>query len=579
MSDTAGHKLFMAKEDFRRARRRAALEAVLARLMGRSAELLSYEDVKRRLKPIGSTEKGYQEIPLDKIVGSVGRYQDFTRSFLPRDKSSEHRWARVKVAMTKYGFDPIEVYQVGDAYFVKDGNHRVSIARRMGNDTIPAYVTEIRTKVPFSSLMEPDDLIRQTEYADFLEHSQLDKSRPDADLTVSLPGRYSILEQQIDAYQHVLEETHGEPVDFPEAAAAWYDNIYLPVVHVIRQEGILRDFPDRTETDLYLWIVKHREELTEALGWEIAPEDAASNLAEKESTQSERLLARVSGKIKEALTPGPLELGPETGDWRRVRVDRRQDDFLFNDIMVAHNGEAAGWQALEQALVVAKREEGRVIGLHVVPSDEQVESDEVAQMRARFRRHCEEAGIPGYFVVKEGEVASTVAYLAGWTDLLVATLSHPPAPQPLARLTSGFRSLVRRCPRPMLVLPDDAVSELNSALLAYDGSAKAEEALYVATYLAAQWSIPLVVVTVLAEDTTAETLERARAYLTKHGVEAAFEEHEGPVAETILQRAKHHDSALILMGGYSFSVPYQAVLGSVVDQVLREARRPLLLCR
>jgi hypothetical protein len=130
--------------DFRRARFRAKLEQVLARLSGRSAELLEYEQVRRRLQATSQVKRGLQNIPLDAVVGSVGRARDYTRSFLPRQDEDEDRWAKIKVAMTGLvGLPPIEVYQIDQAYFVLDGNHRVSVARQLGATYIQAYVTEI----------------------------------------------------------------------------------------------------------------------------------------------------------------------------------------------------------------------------------------------------------------------------------------------------------------------------------------------------------------------------------------------------------------------------------------------------
>ena len=72
-----------AKEDFHRARRQAALQQVYNRMTGKSDELLSYDDVRRALKAKNPIERGLQEIPLDAIVGSVGRYADFIVSQLP----------------------------------------------------------------------------------------------------------------------------------------------------------------------------------------------------------------------------------------------------------------------------------------------------------------------------------------------------------------------------------------------------------------------------------------------------------------------------------------------------------------
>ncbi len=177
--------------DFQEARRRAALEDLKARLTGKSDDLLSYEEVQDLVQPDGSTSRGLQEIPLDAIVGSVGRYRDFTRSFLPRLESNKHRWANVKLrALYRGGVSPIEVYQLGDVYFVLDGNHRVSVARQLGAETIQAYVTQVHSRVPLSDDVHTDELIIKTRYARFLDATALDQSRPGLNLLVTAPGQY-----------------------------------------------------------------------------------------------------------------------------------------------------------------------------------------------------------------------------------------------------------------------------------------------------------------------------------------------------------------------------------------------------
>jgi len=125
-----------------------------------------------------------------------------------------------------------------------------------------------------------------------------------------------------------------------------------------------------------------------------------------------------------------------------------------------------------------------------------------------------------------------------------------------------------------------ASSHLDRALLAYDGSPKADEALFVATYLSCRWKITLVVVTVIETGrTTSETLARAQGYLETHEVQATFVKESGPIAEAILKTAKEHESDLIVMGGYGFSPVLEVVLGSTVDQVLRTSRQPMLICQ
>ena len=188
-----------ALEDFRRARRRAAMEEILSRLTGKSTDLLPYEQVSQMLRVTKSEPRGLQEIPLDAIVGSVARYTDFTRSFLPRHDATQERWARVEMAASDpRGLPPIDVYQIGQVYFVADGNHRVSVARRLGANTILAHVTQVHTKVTLTPDVSPDDLILKAEYADFLESTRLDQVRPhplrvswgQADLGVTVPGQY-----------------------------------------------------------------------------------------------------------------------------------------------------------------------------------------------------------------------------------------------------------------------------------------------------------------------------------------------------------------------------------------------------
>ena len=184
-----------AIEDFRRARFRAKVEQVLARLTGESADLLEYDEVRKKLRASGQVSRGLQDIPIENIVGSVGRYADFTRSFLPRQDEDERRWAGVKMAMEGLtGVPAIEVYKIGDAYFVLDGNHRVSVARRGGATHIQAHVIEIETRVPLSPDVKPDDLVLKSEYVEFLEQTRLDRVRPDADLSVSVPGQYQTTE-------------------------------------------------------------------------------------------------------------------------------------------------------------------------------------------------------------------------------------------------------------------------------------------------------------------------------------------------------------------------------------------------
>ncbi|MEK7324602.1 MAG: universal stress protein [Chloroflexota bacterium] len=564
-----------AKEDFRRARQKAALQEIMARLTGKSTALLSYEEVARKLRTAGQAARGLRDIPLDAIVGSVGRYSDFTRNFLPRQDSDEQRWADVKTAVAdprRGGLPPIEVYQIGEAYFVLDGNHRVSVARQMGATTIDAYVVEVKTRVPLTPDVQPDDLIIKAEQAEFLEKTRLDVSRPDADFTLTAPGQYSQLEEEIEIHRQLL----GSEAPFDEAAAHWHDAVYMPVVLMIREKGMLRDFPGRTEADLYLWILRYRSELEEELGWQIRPEAAASDL----STQFAPKPQSAANRLLNTILPDTLTSGPTPGEWRKDKLADRYIDRLFADVLVPLSGEETGWCALEQALVLARREESRLHGLHILSTPEEAGSETALTVQARFNQQCSEAGLNGSLAIEAGEIARKICERSALTDLVVLNLAYPPSSQWLARLGSGFRAIIRKCARPVLAVPGQA-SPLESALLAYDGSLKSKEALFVATYLTEMWKIPLTVLTVAeADHTTPETQNHAKAYLELHEVQAAFINVEADsVPEAILKAADENQSDLIIMGGYRAHPVVEAMLGSSVDRILRESNRPMLICQ
>lgn len=570
-----------AGEDFRQARRRAALQEIMSHLTGRSAELLSYEEVRQKLRGLEGSAKVLKDIPLAAIVGSVGRYREFTRSFLPRKTIRSDRWVRVKMAMTSLrGVPPIEVYQIGKVYFVQDGNHRVSVARQMGLTQIQAYVTEVKTKVPLSPEIQPDELILKAEYTDFLAHTRLNERRPGVELSVTVPGRYPVLLEHIDVHRYFLGLEQKREVPYEEAVIHWYDTVYLPVVQVIRERGILRDFPHRTEADLYLFISQHRAELEEALGWEISAAAAATDLTDRFNLRSPQTATPARKRLRAALTADEkMELNASQAQAGKAPQAARREQRVVTDILVAIDGKETGWNTLEQAFVVARREGARLQGLHVVSSGTQRNSEWVQRIQAEFKHRCQTAGMRGRLAIDVGERATSICERARWTDLVIASLTHSLPTQRLVRLGSEFRTLIQHCPRPVLAVPETP-SSLDQVLLAYDGSPKAEEALYIATYLAGWWNTALVVVTVSENGSAAaRTQVPAKRYLKMHAVQAEFRQEKGLVADSILKTAEVHKSNLILMGGYGVDPPLEVVLGSTVDQVLRESLCPVLICR
>jgi len=556
--------------DFQEARRRAALEDLKARLTGKSDDLLSYEAIRDLLQTESSTSRGLQDISLDAIVGSVGRYHDFTRSFLPRRESDQHRWANVKLkAIYQGGFPPIEVYQLGANYFVLDGNHRVSVARQLGADTIQAYVTEVHSRVPLSLDAEPDELIIKARYARFLDYTSLDKTRPGLDLLVTAPGQYRRLEEQVEAHRRLLAQRQGREASLAEAAAAWYDAVYLPVIQVVRDYDLLSGFPGHSEADLFLWVSERQEDVEEEIGWTVGPQRVAGELA--------------NGRSRRQRTgDGQESVSADAATNTLPRLDSMPFDpvgeRLFPDILVPISGTERGWLALEQALLVAQREGSALHGFHVVRSDSEGGAQRARSVQDEFDRRCQAAGIAGQLVVEVGPVARTICQRARWTDLVVANLAFPPGRSLAGKLQSGFRTLVHRCSRPVLAVPQ--VSPLSRALLAFDGSPRAREALVVAAYLAGRWRIPLSVVTVMEPGrANASTLDVACDYFAAHGIEAHTVEAQGDVADAILQAAADERADLLIMGGYGYSPMWEAMLGSAVDRLLRESRQPMLICK
>lgn len=255
---------------FQSARRKAFVQELMGLMRGQSAELLSFDDIKARLRLREESYKGLQNVPVDKIVGSVGRYRDFTSNFLPRGSTSRDRWSRVYAQVNSLeGTPPVELYQVGDVYFVRDGNHRVSVAKQLGNETIEAHVTELPTSIKIEPGMSLEDLDKAGSYAAFLEEIGLETTRPQhQSLELTETSRYGDMLGHIYLHKSVLEYKKGKSSTIEEAAAAWYDTVFRPAVTLIRKYEILEHMPERTEADLFLWLVDHLREVRDELGEE-----------------------------------------------------------------------------------------------------------------------------------------------------------------------------------------------------------------------------------------------------------------------------------------------------------------------
>jgi len=574
MSDNLQSYAFTtAVSDFQQARRRASLEKILSQFTGKSTNLLSFDEVRQKLKVSGMADKGLQEIPLSAIIGSVNRYTDFTRTFLPRRDEDENRWARVQVATTGLaGVPPILVYQINQSYFVIDGNHRVSVSRELGATMIQAYVTEVRTKVPLANDDQLDDLLRKSEYADFLERTELNESRPELNLLLTVPGKYWMLEAQIEAHYYLLQKTHPEPLTYRQVAMIWADEIYLPVVQSIRERGILHDFPRRTEADLYVWLIEHQATLKQNLGWRVTIDEAMADLQKQFGTRLPNVIERFSHRVLEVIALDTV--AAVTKDKEELLA--RSEHHLFGEVLVAMTSFPKSLHVLEQAIEIVQREQGQVRGLHVVTTEAAKTSETVKALRAEFEYYCKEALVKGELALEVGAPTPKIVERARWADLLVVPLNHPPKGQILARLGSGFHTLIAQSPRPILAVPY-APSRFQGAVLAYDGSAKAKEALFVGAYMSSKWSMRLVVVSVGEMDLP--YIDEAQEYLANYNIKATYVRSNNSVATAILEAAQVHACDLVILGGYGYNAMMAAVMGSTVDEVLRRSSYPVFICR
>ncbi|MFN2240859.1 MAG: DUF4032 domain-containing protein [Anaerolineae bacterium] len=270
-----------ADEAFSQARRRVLFRRILKFFTGSQPDiLLSFDEVRAKLKIRGQHYAGLQTIPLDKIAGSVGRYQEFNRAFLPTQEHIRERWKRIyEVAHSAAGFPPIDVYQIGDVYFVRDGHHRVSVLKELGATSIEATVTALETPIPLAADVDDLALDLKAEYAAFLQETKLDVLRPGQPIEFTLPGQYQKLYEHIAVHRHYLGLREEREIPWKEAVVRWYDEVYYPTVQAIAEEDVLAAFPERTEADLYMWIIEKRHYLVERDDHEVTLGEAASEFS------------------------------------------------------------------------------------------------------------------------------------------------------------------------------------------------------------------------------------------------------------------------------------------------------------
>jgi hypothetical protein len=274
-----------AAEDFDRMRGYAILSRIAHLINPDREKMISLSDVKEILRPKGEVYRGMREVPINLIVGSEGRYSDFNRFFQPKSDFLRARWQSVdEAALGHITLPPISLYEIGGVYFVRDGNHRVSVARMQGAEMIDAEVISLTSEIQIDPSMTEHDIKKKVlEYEKdiFYLKTNFGKITEFYHLDFSVPGRYDVIYNHILVHKYFIDEKRPEESTYHDALLSWFGNVFMPIIEVIREEKILPHFPGRTESDLYVFIVKRWDYLKKQEGESITALDAAKNFSEK----------------------------------------------------------------------------------------------------------------------------------------------------------------------------------------------------------------------------------------------------------------------------------------------------------
>lgn len=225
--------------------------------------LIPFDEASRRLRVSGQSYLGIREISVARIVGSVDRTGDFDRDFRPRRGLSRSRLASLRSAFRDGGMPAIEVFELGGAYFVEDGHHRVALAREQGADFIDAEVTRLQTNYEVGPDVDVIQLVHTEQHRLLMEESGLGRARPDAVIEFTLLDGYTQLREIIKAHGYDLARRLGVLPSPEEVAGDWYDTVYRPGVDASRRASLPELYASwkSTDADLFLWIYQLRRDL------------------------------------------------------------------------------------------------------------------------------------------------------------------------------------------------------------------------------------------------------------------------------------------------------------------------------
>ena len=283
---------FQAQEDFSKARNKAWINEMQHVMHPDKKRLLSLNDVKKILKPKNEVYVGLKTVPIKKIVGSEGRYNDFDNRFLPRSNELKQRWVNVDQAhLSDIVLPPIQLYELGGLYFVRDGNHRVSVGKAQGVEFIDAEVISLQSEVQLPPDVRLDTLLAAViryEKRVFCSETHFGDLTDYWDLDFTATGRYDVIYNHILVHKYYMNEQQHTEIDFNDALISWFQTVYFPVIAVIDKYKLLSDFKDRTKSDIYVWVVKHWDRLKQKNGNDYSLDDATKDFVKLEQASHAR---------------------------------------------------------------------------------------------------------------------------------------------------------------------------------------------------------------------------------------------------------------------------------------------------
>jgi hypothetical protein len=287
-----------AQFDFGRARRRSAMSRLAAALRREPSDvnvILPFDEVVEALGRRGERRVGLQTIPLDSIVGTVDRSREFDRAFRPTSSRVRPRWERIALAQRKgQSMPPIDVYRIGELHFVKDGHHRVSVARELGYEVIEAYVTEVITELGADRAIRLHDLALKSHQRLFFERVPL---APEARAQIKLSDewRYAALAEAVEAWGFRASQVREQHLSRAEVARAWFEEEYVPVVEMLREADLTKR---GTETETYMRVAHLRYLILRTHSWDDEVIETVRRELQTPSWEEDTMVRRLRKELK-----------------------------------------------------------------------------------------------------------------------------------------------------------------------------------------------------------------------------------------------------------------------------------------